>query len=172
MKKEKMKVNQCKRVRRLLPLLVGDDLPEPKAAALRSHLEGCAACRQEYDKYLFAHRQTGAWLGKERRDWQEADWRRAVHGAVNRAVPRGSLAVIRPFVRKTWAYAAGLLAVVMLGVLLLLPRFGGKQAGTKPGITTGPGADQEVVAVTIVSPKSGLKINWFLNKNFEWEDIK
>jgi hypothetical protein len=172
MKKKKIKVKECQRVRRLLPLLVGDDLPESKAVALRSHLEGCAACRQEYEVYLFAHRQTGVWLEKERRDWQEADWRRTVHGAVNRTVSRGGLAVIRPFVQKTWAYAAGLLAVVMLGILLLLPRFGEKQAGTKPGIATGPGADQEVVAITIVSPKSGLKINWFLNKNFEWEDIK
>jgi anti-sigma factor RsiW len=172
MKKKRIKVKECKRVRGLLPLLVGGDLPESKAAALRTHLEGCAACQREYEVHLFAHRQAKAWLGKERRDWHEADWRRTVHGAVNQAVPRGSLTVIRPFVRKTWAYAAGLLAVVMLGIFLLQPQLGRKQAKIKPGITAGPETGQEVVAVTIVSPKSGLKINWFLNKNFEWEDIK
>lgn len=168
----KMKTKECDSVRRLLPLLVGGDLPESKTVILRTHLEKCADCGGEYDLYLFSLRESKAFLSRESRDWPEAEWRRTVQEAVNQPASRTSLTIKRPLVRKSWAYAAGLLVVVMLGLFILQSRFRENPPGTKPGSTAVPETGQEIVAVTIVSPESGLKVNWFLNKNFEWEDNK
>lgn len=166
---------KCKRVRRLLPLMVGEDLAPSKAAAVTSHLEKCPKCREDYDIHMASHQAVKASLNRDRIEWFEADWQRAIHSAIriNETKERPKI-----FIKKVWAYSLMAGAVVILGLLIFRPYFThfiGRPSGKKPQITAAKetqSPEQEIVSMTLVSKKTGLKIKWFLNKNFDMEDKK
>lgn len=169
----------CRNVRRLLPLMVGDDLPESKQAAITSHLEKCPGCRQEYDIYIASNKAAKTWLAKERIEWNDFEWQRVVRTACQKSTSKK-----RPLwsFKKSWAYASIVGVVVMLGLLIFQPQFTRKPPGPTPGVTTVTQThpleiethlpSQEIVAVKLVSRKTGVKIHWFLNKNFNMEEIE
>lgn len=166
---------KCKKVRRLLPLMVGDDLPPSKAAAVTSHLEKCPKCREEYDMCMASFQAVKTSLDRDRMEWVEADWQRAINRAIHTNETKD-----RPKIRfkKVWAYSLMAGAVVILALFIFRPyftHFNGQPSGKKPQPAAAKETqtqEQEIVSMTLVSKKTGLKIKWFLNKNFDLEDKK
>jgi hypothetical protein len=160
---------KCPKIRPMIPLLAGGELPESKIPKVKEHLRGCSACRKEYEKYVFIVGQTRKWLGEDRIKWNEKEWRRTVQTAVNRETKRKSSLVPWPFPR-AWAYAMMVGVVLLLTLLIIRPPFV-QQIGMTPN--DGDVAEvkrQEVVSMTMVSKETGLKIVWFFNKNFNLEE--
>ncbi len=169
----------CKKVQRLLPLMAGSEIPKLKIFSLKAHLEECPECRQEYDSYILSLEKTKEWLAKDRKDWEESDWQRTLRKAIKDKKPEVSSLVPWPF-KKTWAYSLiGVLAVALTLFLIIRPSIIQKKMGLGSEKFTEEQAQlfrsspeeskQEVVSMTFVSKETGLKIVWFLNKNFELE---
>ena len=169
----------CKKVQRLLPLVAGSEIHQSKILSLKAHLEKCPECRQEYDSYILSLEKTKEWLAKDRKDWEESDWQRTLQRALKDKKPEVSSLVPWPF-KKIWAYSlTGVLAVALTLLFIIRPSIIQKKMGLGSEKFTEEQAQlfrsspeefkQEVVSMTIVSQETGLKIVWFLNKNFELE---
>jgi hypothetical protein len=168
---------KCQKIKRMLPLLAGDELPESQIAKVKGHLRGCLRCQEEYEKYVFLVHQTRKWLGEDRVGWDEQEWRRTVQTVLEQEAEKKNALAPWPFSR-AWAYT------LMAGVLLLLTTLVFRPPLVKHfGLTPesmdaarmeeklGDGrGEQEIVSMTMVSEETGLKIVWFLNKNFNLEE--
>ena len=169
----------CKKVRCLLTLVAGSEIPQSKILSLKAHLEKCPECRQEYDSYILSLEKTKEWLAKDRKDWEESDWQRTLQRALKDKKPEVSSFVPWPF-KKAWAYSLmGVLTVALTLLFIIRPSIIPKKMGlgsekfTEEQVqlfrSSPEESKQEVVSMTIVSKETGLKIVWFLNKNFELE---
>ena len=165
----------CKKVKKLLPLLAGNDLTEKKTRTVKAHLETCAACRKEAQEIALAlHAAKDLARTEALRDWTDAEWRRLLSRVTGVKVEK----------RKTpWGlvqkpgFAFGLaLLVFAAGIFLLNKRLPFKSE--EPPVSLGQSqrtaqqkpVGQDVLSMTIVSQETGLKIVWFFNKNFEWKE--
>ena len=217
----------CRKIRRSIPLLAGNDLPERKAHRLRAHLERCEMCRKDFRRYSAALRKAKELAYRETTsEWTATEWRALMARTTSARIER------RPFVSSVFgprpmiALARGLaLAVpaVVIGLVLwnmvlkpksspvvpapayvrkpepappiLPPTLQNKNNKKEPAVrsqeksiivaqaqeqerpATRPKepaaaqkeASQDVVSVTLVSQDTGLKVVWFLNRNFEWK---
>lgn len=169
----------CKKVQRLLPLMAGSEIPQSKILSLRAHLEECPKCRQEYDSYMLSLEKTKEWLAKDRKVWEESDWKQALQRAIKDKKPEVTPLVPWPF-KKVWAYSfIGMFVVALTLLFIIRPSIIQKKMGLGSEKFTQEQAqlfrsspeesEQEVVSMTLVSKETGLKIVWFLNKNFELE---
>ena len=170
---------KCKKVHRLLPLVAGGDLRPSLISAVKAHLERCPGCQQEYDAYILSLETTKEWLEKDRKDWEENEWQRAVQNAVMQKKPEVSPLAPWPF-QKAWAYAAmGILAVALTLLLVVNPFDIGEGLTPDSGVASRTQAQlsgspleesqQQVVKMTMVLPETGQKIIWFFDKNFALE---
>jgi len=159
--------------------MAGSEIPESKILSLQAHLEKCPECRQEYESYKLSLEKTKEWLAKDRKDWEESDWKRALQRAIKDKEPEVSPLVPWPF-KRAWAYSLiGVLAIALTLLLIIRPSIIQKKMGLGSEKFTQEQAqlfrsspdesEQEVVSMTLVSEETGLKIVWFLNKNFELE---
>ena len=163
----------CKKVQRLLPLMLGSEMPQSKIQALKVHLGKCPRCQHEYNSYIQSFEKMKEWLSEGKRDWDETEWQQAVQNAIREKPHEVSPFVPWPF-RKAWAYALMAVFTVVLTFLIIWPSFIKEEPGLGPG--TGELAEgevqQDVISMTMVSKETGLKIVWFFNKNFELEEKK
>jgi hypothetical protein len=79
---------KCQKIKRLLPLLAGSELPETQISSVRAHLEGCLQCQREYEKYTFLVDKTRKWLAEDLVVWEEQEWREMVQSVVNQGSKR------------------------------------------------------------------------------------
>ncbi|NIO49391.1 MAG: hypothetical protein GTN73_08175 [Candidatus Aminicenantes bacterium] len=169
----------CRKVQSLLPLMAGSEIPKSKILSLKAHFENCPKCQQEYDSYMLTLKKTKEWLAKDRIDWEERDWQQVLKRAIKDKKPEVSPLVYWPF-KKVWAYSLlGMLVVALTLLFIIGPSITQKEMGLGSEKFTEEQAqlfrsspeesEQEVVSMTIVSKETGLKIVWFLNKNFELE---
>jgi hypothetical protein len=160
---------KCQKIKRLLPLLAGSELPESQISSVRAHLEGCSQCREEYEKYSFLVGQTRKWLAENKVGWEEQEWRETIQSVVNQGSKKRTSLVPWPFPR-AWAYALMVGVMLLLTALVVWPPFV-KQIGLAPIYKDVTEMEkQEVVSMTMVSKETGLKIVWFFNKNFNLEE--
>ena len=160
---------KCQKMKRLLPLLAGSELPETQISSVRVHLEGCLQCQREYEKYTFLVDKTRKWLAEDLVGWEEQEWREMVQSVVNQGSRKRTSLVPWPFPR-AWAYTLMAGVMLLLTILIVRPSFV-KQIGLTPKYVNVVGADkQEVISMTMVSKETGLKIVWFFNKNFNLEE--
>jgi hypothetical protein len=109
------------------------------------------------------------WLNSAQPSWAENTWLRAVSRAVaSESGPEkaGRLLSFRP----SWAYAAMALMAASLTFLVVKPL---PQSFTQPGplaAAASASPSQEIVSLTLVSKESGLKVQWFLNRNFKLKE--
>ena len=170
----------CKKVKRLLSLIVGSEIPPSKTSAIKAHLEKCPECQHEYDSYILFLEKTKEWLARDRKDWEDREWQ----GAVQKAIKEGKHEVT-PFVlwpvKKAWAYALmGVLAAALALLFVVRPSFIEKEKAPGSEVLTQTWAQlsgalleesqQDAISMTIVSKETGLKIVWFFNRNFKLED--
>lgn len=160
----------CRRVQKLLPLFVGGDLPEGRTQRMESHIAHCADCLRERDIFVEKLRSAQSWLAQPQPEWEESAWRRVLGEAVT-AASRGS----RPWqpwpFRPVWAYLsmAVLAAALTVWVVKPLPETGDPEHL----LAASSSSSQDIVSMTLVSQETGLKVQWFLNRNFDLkEDIE
>jgi len=165
----------CKKVKKLLALLAGNDLTEKKTRTVKAHLETCAACRKEAQEIALAlHAAKDLARTEALRDWTDTEWRRMLSRVTGVKVEKR---------KTTWgrvqkpAFAFGLaLLVFAAGMFLLNKRMPFKSEerpvslGRSQRTAQQKPAGQDVLSMTIVSQETGLKIVWFFNKNFEWKE--
>ncbi len=152
----------CRKAMKLIPLSAGDDLRPRLGRAVRAHIDACPACRRELLDYRLALiRLKTAAKAESVPGWSEGEWR----VLMGRVGPAGSEAKRPTFaVRPRWAAATVLGTFLGLAILsiLLKDRSAGMRETPQAG---GP----EVVSLTLVSQDTGLRVVWFLDKNFEWK---
>jgi hypothetical protein len=169
---------RCKRAKGYLALLAGGDLPSGRAEKVSQHIESCPDCRNDYREYQVVREQAGRWFVSNRITWQGNDWDRALSRATSEERP---LKRLRVLFKPRWVLGAIGSVILLVGLLLLQPGYRSSQSKTVPVLSGGVsdrGGDlhvettQEIISVTIISKESGLKINWFFNKNFKEEEIQ
>lgn len=177
----------CRRVKRRLPLMVGRDLPSSQMRAVEKHLAKCHRCRQEYVALKLSVGKIKVWLSAEAADWSDVEWQAVIQRArESRQKSEGrqlSVPYLAPWpFRKGWAYALMAGAALILSWFIwgpsLLMRETAFRAEVPPHrkapmlLVVQQEIPQDIVSMTLVSKETGLKINWFFNKNFEWEEKK
>ena len=160
---------KCHKIRRLLPLLAGSELPESQIPLVRAHMEECLRCQQDYEKYTLLVGQTRGWLEEAKIGWKEQEWQQTIRSVVAQGSKKRISLVPWPFPR-AWAYALMAGVMLLLTTLVVQPPFV-KQIGLTPKYVDAPEREeQEVVSMTMVSKETGLKIVWLFNKNFNLEE--
>ena len=160
---------KCQKIKRLLPLLAGSELPEHQISSVKVHLEGCSQCQMEYEKYTELVADTRKWLTENKIQWEEQKWREIVQTVVDQGSRKRTSLVPWPFPR-AWAYAFMAGVMLLVTILVVRPPFV-EQVCLTPKYEEVSGMEkQEVVSMTMVSKETGLKIVWFFNKNFDLEE--
>ena len=171
----------CRNVKKWLPLFVGGDLGGKKTAAVEKHLGTCAGCREEWARDRESLGQAKRWMKSETAAWSETDWRMVVRKAVDRPERRTDRSPLAPWpYQKSLAWGLMAASAVFLVFLFILPSGLTKLTGLdsvrlaeirhEPLWDHGQKPEQDVVSMTLVTPDSGIKIVWFMNKNFDLED--
>jgi hypothetical protein len=217
----------CRRIRRSIPLLAGNDISERKARRLRAHLERCEICLNEFRPYSAALRKIKELAYRETTsEWTDTEWQALMARTISARIEKrpfvSSVFGNRPLIALVRGLAVAVPAVVIGLVLwntVLKPKSSPvvpapayvRRPEPTPPITaptrqnqkeekepdvrsqeksiivaqaqeherpaTRPKepaaaqkeASQDVVSVTLVSQDTGLKVVWFLDKNFEWK---
>jgi len=159
----------CRKVRKLVPLAAGGDLRPREAAAFQAHVDACLACREDLEAFRAAMAGIKAAAKAESvGEWSEGEW-----SALMARVAAAPERAVRPAFGARWAAAAAagaFLGFLVLGILFRgpSPRPGKGPEETAMVLAAAPGP-QERVAITMVSPETGLQVVWFLDKNFDYE---
>ncbi len=158
---------KCRKVTRLIPLFAGSDLPSKTRAKVQGHLHNCQSCQQEFTYYQTILQQTREWWVQERKDWEEAEWKKTVHAAIKKAEKKRSWLVPWPF-KKGWAFVLMTASAILLSLLVLHPSFVKDNIGRTPTLSVLE-SQPEIVSMKLVSKETGLKINWFFHKDLKLE---
>lgn len=165
----------CRKVRKLVPLAAGGDLPQRQARAFQAHIDACPGCRAELERF----RADLAAVAAEAKAAGVAGWSEPEWSALMARVRREGAAARRHGTgfgpgrsRRGWAPASALGAAVGLALLFgLLDGPGTRRPAAAAG---GPEAlvseakPQDVLTMTMVSPETGLQIVWFFDRNFDY----
>lgn len=160
---------KCKKVCRLLPLLVGSELPARKKEEIKAHLKICPHCMREYESYLLSFQKTKEWLERSQENWQEEEWK----GLIQKAIIGEELAPslhLRWRFRRAWAYALMAGAAVILSLFILRFSIFRDKMDLRVKEEADLAIQQESISMTMVSQETGLKIVWFFNKNLELKE--
>lgn len=174
----------CRKFVRWLPLYAGGDLSPRRSFRVEGHLRRCESCRQEAAAFREGLEEIRRELHSLSHVWREPAWRRAViRAAGSRRLGTGTRRA--GSLRDVWAYALLALLAVGLSYLVLAPLPEGDAlraafaASTRDGAASGghslasASRDQDIVSMTLISSETGLKVQWFLNRNFKLqEDIE
>ncbi len=161
---------KCKKVKRLLPLYAGNDLSLRMASVVKSHLSGCPECRREYKVYIQSLQEIKGWLKSERIDWDEAEWQQSVKRAAAGKITQKKTLAPWPF-KPAWALGFMMVISIIISFFWLRPSLLRERPGLQPdAVAIKQTSPQEVVEMTLVSRETGLKVKWFLNKNFNLEE--
>jgi hypothetical protein len=164
----------CRKIHELIPLAAGEDLRPRQARAVMSHIDACPACRKELADFRRAMGEIRAAANAERAaEWSSGEWD-ALMSRVNEAADEARAGEGRKAPGRVlwprWAAASALgafLCLIVLSVLFKgpLPRMQRSREGDGAAVA----ARQDKVAITMVSPETGLQVVWFLDRNFDWK---
>lgn len=168
----------CRKVKRLVPFIVGSDLPRSKISSVQSHLNKCSRCQQEYEIYTLSLEKTKEWLTKGRQGLDEREWKSIIQKALKKESHEISPRWQWP-IKKHWVYTFVVMTAVLFTLIItnlffikkkIVPREGtvpAKQIQLSKGFEDE--SQQKMLSMTLVSQETGLKIKWFFIKNFELE---
>jgi anti-sigma factor RsiW len=164
-------------------LFLDGELPARKARRLRKHLESCPVCRTELKELESALEGLRTVAREEERDWTESEWHSLVARVTAEPVRRRR-PVFRGSPRLAWAFGIVFFFLVGLAVVLFKPVFkdvlsplpGERVSASPAGLSLAGAAEEPLsqnrLSVTLVSKESGLRVYWYFNKNFNWEEEK
>ena len=168
----------CKKVLRLLPLMIGSDLSRSRISSIRSHIDSCPGCRQEYEFYRLSMKKTKEWLSEDQENWDETDWKNVIQSVIKETSPKASHHALWPK-QKRWAYtlvatAGVFLILVVLNISFLKRTFfpetkkvSSEQIQVAQSIEGE--AQKKTTSMTFISQETGLKIKWFFVQDFNLE---
>ncbi len=159
----------CRKIRKLLALHAGGDLSPSKAHSVERHLQVCGACRRELASHEQSLRQAREWFDQTEQPWAEDSWRRAIGRAVS-SQPRPVREAQPRSYRPAWAYAAVALMAATLTFLVVRPLPESRPERGPLAAAASASPSQDIVSLTLVSQESGLKVQWFLNRNFKLKE--
>ena len=170
--------SKCRRVKKWLPLYVGEELGPGKLRAIGLHLQTCKECADELESYRVALNRAKTWLSQDTEEWEESDWNRIVRRAVSSH--RESSIPFAPWpYGNLHAWLVMTAAALILGIIFVRPVSVSKifslsadriaEYRRQPLWEYDKRPVQDVVSMTLVSQETGLKIVWFFNKNFDLE---
>ncbi len=164
-------------------LFLEGELPAGRARRLKKHLESCPACRTELEELESTLAGLRIVAREEEQDWTEPEWQALLARATAEPVrPRGP--VFRGSPRMAWAFGIFFFILIALAVVFFKPVFKdiasplvSERVSTSPAGPSLAGMAEEALSqnrlsVTLVSNESGLKVYWYFNKNFDWEEEK
>ena len=131
----------CRRARKQIPLLAGNDLSEKHAQNLIEHLETCSECRKEYREYQAVLDKAKKMAVEETTaDWTETEWKALMdriggERAVNRPIHTGFR------MQPALASGVGIVFLALMIGIFLKDRFSGNGAPAlkpAPRIVTTP----------------------------------
>ncbi len=209
----------CKKSRKLLPLILGNELSERKVEKIKKHIENCEKCRREFLEYQSVLRKIKDISRDEEVNWDDREWTALVKKATSQNIEKKSsisILLTRPafltlglilfvsfaliFFARDWINKKEIQTVKKSEVTAKLEKGEIKPSreeriepvrekglsrnelqakkrrmiakrkvqSVKMEKKTEP--EQTMISMTIVSEETGLKIVWFFNKNFEWEE--
>jgi hypothetical protein len=164
----------CRKIHKLIPLAAGDDLRPRQARAVMSHIDACPACRKELADFRLAMDEIrAAAKAKRAAEWSAGEWD-ALMSRVNEAADEARAGEGRNAPGRVlwprWAAASALGAFLCLIVLSVL--FNGpapRAQRPRNGDGAAVASRQDKLAITLVSPETGLQVVWFLDRNFDWK---
>jgi hypothetical protein len=166
----------CRKVRKLIPLIAGDDLRPGHARAVRAHIDACPGCRAELEGFRAALAEVKSAAKAEGvREWGQGEWNALMARVAAEAKKAGESTggVASPAFEPRWAAASALGAVIGLAILSVLFRGPSPRPEMTPGesgvVIASENPRQDRVAITMVSPETGLQVVWFLDKNFDYK---
>ncbi len=160
---------RCQRVKKKLALMAGGELGPVQSRRIKSHLQACPECRREYELYLQAGKQMHAWMDADTPDWDETEWQRFLRQAEAVAPGQEKSPEPRRF-KPVWAGALLLLAAMVLSLVVWQP-FSSSRDEASPRAVFLQERPQDTVSITFVSQETGLKIKWFIKKDFELQEM-
>lgn len=170
---------KCRKVRRWLPLYIGRELSPRKIRVVTEHLKTCRDCRRECSHLDSAVDQTRHWLQQQDQGWCEAAWQQALKRAIPEKPEPGRALRPWPF-KPAVAYALMVCLAAALTLLIVRPAFipsGSPREITQAvdiqdysALSATASDSQDVVAVTLVSRETGLKVQWFFNRNYNLKE--
>ncbi len=157
----------CRKVKRWLPLYLGEELSIRKQQDMQEHLLSCPACQEQQADYLDAVGQSRRFLQRQELNWNENVWKKAVETATSQENISRKVLLPWPY-KPVAAYALMAVFAAAMTVLVVRPSFVPSQV-PESNVQVEPDT-QDVVAVTLVSRDTGLKVQWFFNRNFNLEE--
>jgi anti-sigma factor RsiW len=173
----------CRETKNARLLFLEGELPVRKARRLKKHLESCPVCRTELKEFESALDGLRAAAHEEERDWTDSEWSSLLARVTAQPI-RGRRPVFRRNPRLAWAFGILFFCLVALSIVLFKPVFKnavsplpGERVPTSSAGASAAGAVEEPLSqnrlsVTLVSNESGLRVYWYFNKNFDWEEEK
>ncbi|MGD2295651.1 MAG: hypothetical protein PVF22_07420 [Candidatus Aminicenantes bacterium] len=162
----------CKKARRLIPLLAGSDLERTNTDLVTRHLNSCPECQHEYEMSLLSLNSAKKWLAAETVGWDETEWIKTIQRALDQIEKRNGVLAPWPFTfKKGWALLMMAAAAFLLTLFIIHPSL----VKDKLGEATAALSEEtkpDVLSMKIISEETGLKINWFFHKDFELKEYK
>ncbi len=164
-------------------LFLEGELPARRVRRLKKHLESCPACRKELEEFESALVGLRTAAREEEQDWTEPEWQALLARATAEPVRRRG-PVFRGSPRVAWTLGIFFFILIALAVVFFRPVFKDmasplvrERVSTSPAGASLPGMAEEALSqnglsVTMVSNESGLKVHWYFNRNFDWEEEK
>ncbi len=153
----------CRKARKWLPLYSGGDLPKRKSRKMEAHIRNCGSCRRE----LQIFQESLDTVRKLMRDSSVPGSRAAWDRALDRAQAPTSSVRVSFSLKPVWTYASVAALAALLTFLVVKP-FPDLESGSQVSQSSASG--QDVISMTLVSKETGLKVQWFLNRNFSLKE--
>jgi anti-sigma factor RsiW len=168
----------CHETKNARLLFLEGELPARKARRLKKHLLSCPVCRTELKELESLLEGLRAVARDEERDWTDSEWS-SLLAKVTAEPIRGRRPVFHGSPRLAWAFGILFFCLVALSIVLFKPVYknavsslpGERVSASSAGAVEAP-LSQNRLSVTLVSNESGLRVYWYFNKNFDWEEEK
>ncbi len=163
----------CRKTQKWLPLYSGGDLPARKSRKMDAHIQDCRTCRRELLAFQKSLEAACNLIRDASVPGGPAAWDRALARAQELTSGGRALLSFKP----VWTYAAmaALAAVLTFLVIKPLPdletySLSKIPAASGSGSIESSASRQDVISMTLISKETGLKVQWFLNRNFSLKE--
>ncbi len=160
---------KCKKIQNLLPLYIENDLSEKKVSQIKSHLNECPLCHEEYKKYKNSLVEIKKWIQSETLELEEKEWRNILNRALRNKNLKNKIFVSLSL-KPVWAVALMLVLAVGLSIFVANPSLIKTEKSASMASDLKWEDSQKQVEFTLVSLEKDIKIKWIFNKDFQLEE--
>ena len=155
----------CRKAQKWLSLYSGGDLPIRKSRKIEIHIQNCGSCGRELQAFQKSLNTARNLMRDSSVLGSQAAWDRAL---VRAQAPRSRDRVLFS-VKPVWTYAALAVLAAALTFLVVKPLPDLESYSLNQAVSASA-SSQDVISMTLVSKETGLKVQWFLNRNFSLKE--